>query len=231
MASQQTTDLRAGGPGCLVTTVSFLATLLLAPAAAVVRWWRAVRRGREVRAGWEQRPLRLGDGGLRPCFDLRFDAPRRAEPVLVRRLTETVVRVAEGLRRADDAYHQVVRPEGEDETLLRPVGMRVQALGERFHLGVSRRPQGLRTQLWLALPAGVALAEVVDPFRDDPDAPGQPEELLADPRLRWGVASAFAPAGPSVRYRLLIVVPAAAERVVAGLVERFVEAVRRWGRD
>ena len=196
-----------------------------------MRWWRAVRRGREVRAGWEQRRLRLADGGLRPCFDLRLDVPRQAETAVVRRLTETVVRLAEGLRRVDDTYHQVLRPEGEDETLLRPVGSRVQALGERFQLGLGWRPLALRTQLWLALPAGVALVGVVDPFRNDPDASGQPEGLLADPRLRWGVASAFAPAGPSVRYRLLIVVPAEVERVVAGLVERFVEAVRKWGRD
>jgi hypothetical protein len=231
VASQQTTGLRAGGPGCLVTTASLLATLVLAPAAAAVRWWRAVRRGREVRAGWEQRSLRLADGGLRPCFELRLDAPLEAETEVVRRLTGTLVRLAEGLRRADDVYHQVVRPAGEGETLLRPVGVRVQSLGERFHLGVGRRPLALRTQLWLALPAGVALAEVVDPFRDDPDASGQPEGLLADPRLRWGVASAFAPAGPSVRYRLLIVVPAAADRVVAGLVEGCVEAARQWGRE
>jgi hypothetical protein len=208
-----------------------VAAALLAPAAALVRWWRAARRGSEARVGWEQRSLRLVDGRLRSCLDLRVDAPRQAETEIVRRLTETVVRVAEGLRRGDDTYHQVVRPEGERETLLRPVGVRVQSLGERFHLDLGRRAVAPRTQLWLALPADVALAEVVDPLRDDPDASGQPEGLLADPRLRWGVASAFAPAGPSVRFHLLLVVPAGAERVVAGLVERFVEAVRRWGRD
>jgi hypothetical protein len=169
------------------------------------------------------------EGVERRCFDLRIDAPRPAETELGRRLTETVVRVAESLRRSDDAYHQVVRPEGEALTLLRPVGARVQALGERFHLALGRRPLALHTQLWLALPADVPLAEVVDPSRNDPDAPGQPETLLADPRLRWGVASAFAPAGPSIRYRLLIVVPEEAERGVAGLLDRLVDGLRGWG--
>lgn len=191
-----------------------------------MRWWRAARRGRKVRAGWEGRPLRLADGGLRTCFDLRLDAPRQAEAELATRLTDTVVRLAEALRRADDTYHQVVRPAGEAETLLRPVGSRVQALGERFHLGLCRRPLALRAQLWLALPAGVALAEVVDPFRGDPDGPGQPELLLSDPRLRWGVASAFALSGPSIRLRLLLVVPVEVERIAVNLLERLQQAVR-----
>jgi hypothetical protein len=173
----------------------------------------------------------VAEGVERRCFDLRIDAPRTAETELGLRLTDTVVRVAESLRRPDDAYHQVVRPEGEAETLLRPVGVRVQALGERFHLALGRRSLALRTQLWLTLSADLALIEVVDPLRDDPDAPGQPEALLGDPRLRWGVASAFAPAGPSIRYRLLIVVPEGAETVVAGLVDRLVRAVRGWGRS
>jgi hypothetical protein len=203
-----------------------VAAALLAPAAALVRWWRARRRGSEVSVGWEQRPLRLTDGRTRPCFDLRVDAPLGSEAELATLLTDAVVRLAEALRRADDTYHQVVRPAGEAETLLRPAGSRVQALGERFHLGVGQRAVVLRTQAWLCLPAGVALAEVADPLRCDPDGPGQPEGLLSDVRLRWGVASAFAPAGPAVRFRLLVVVPEAAEGVAVDLLERLLQSAR-----
>jgi len=188
-----------------------------------------MRRGSAVWVDWEQRPLRSTDGGLRPCFDLRLDAPLEAEAELATRLTDTVVRLAETLRRADDTYHQVVRPAGEAETLLRPVGPRVQALGERFRLGLCHRPVARCTQLWIALPAEVGLAQVVDPVRDDPDGSGQPERLLVDPRLRWGVASAFAPAGPAVRLRLLVVVAAEAEGVAVDLLERLVEATRGRG--
>ena len=64
-----------------------------------------------------------------------------------------------------------------------------------------------------------ALSEVVDPTAYDPEADAEPESLLSHPAVRWSMATEWARIGPSVIFRLILVIPReAGDRVTALLV-------------
>jgi hypothetical protein len=197
-------------PGCAGPALAAPLLAVLAPAAAVVRGWQAWRRGSALR-------VEIGRGSD-PAIELTADIPSRSGSVFPRRLTHALVRVAETLRAADDTHHLVYRIPGDDEATLVPVGPRLQELGERLRLVLAQAELERRTALWLTLPAHQAIGEVIDPRRDDPEADGEPGDLVARTGARWAAATAWTRSGPSTVYRVLLWVPEASVDAVEGIL-------------
>ena len=206
--------------GCLVAAVGAVALALLSPFVAAIRTWRSWRRGSEVRSSLEVTSVARSDGSQLQGFDLSVDAPIAAEPELRRRLTDTVIRVAEALRRDDDVYHLVYRLPWDEEATAIPVGPQMHELGERFSLVQSQGALLGRTAVWLTTGRHRALAEVIDPLVYDPESEAEPHTLQRHPDVRWSMATARARNGPSFEYRLIITVPRELATRIAGLVER-----------
>jgi hypothetical protein len=203
--------------GCLAAGAGFLALIAISPFALVIRSWRAWRRGGEVRSTLKTRPF-VSTTGARNRIELALDVPAPAEPGFRRRLTDTVVRVAEALRRPDDVYNIIYRHPADPEPVVLAVGPQLQELGERFSLVLSQGVLSGRTVVWLTLPRDCALSEVVDPIACDPEAEGEPETLLAAPAARWSMATEWARVGASLMIRLILVVPTDAENRVKALL-------------
>ncbi len=204
--------------GCLAVGAGALALIVIAPFALVIRRWRAWRRGGEVRSTLETRRFASTADGDRCRIDLTLDVPAPAEPGFRRRLTDTVVRAAEALRRPDDVYNVLYRLPSDPEPVVLPVGPQLQELGERFSLVLSQGALAGRTVVWLTLGRDSALAGLVDPLNYDPEAEGEPDALLAAPAARWSMATEWARVGPSLVIRLILVVPANAESQVKTLL-------------
>ena len=210
---------RSSGPrGCLAMGAGALALIVISPFALVIRRWRAWCRGGEVRSTLETRPFASTAAGTRRRIDLMLDVPAPAEPGFRRRLTDTVVRVAEALRRPDDVYNVLYRLPSDPEPVVLPVGPQLQELGERFSLVLSQGALSGRTVVWLTLARDCALSEVVDAAGCDPEAEGEPDALLAVPAARWSMATEWARVGPSLVLRLILVVPADREDRVKALL-------------
>jgi len=193
--------------GCLATGMGAVVLGVLAPFVVAVRGWKKWRRGSEIRTKTCIEELTNSAGAELHRIDLEFDVPQPAEPGFRRRLTDTVVRLAEALRASDDVYHLVYRLPWDEEPVAMPVGPKVQELGERFALAQSQGAMAGRTAVWLTLGRDRALAEVVDPAAYNPEAAGEPEGLLMDPALRWSIATEWARVGPSLIFRLILVAP------------------------
>ena len=157
--------------------------------------------------------------GTRNRIELALDVPAPAEHGFRRRLTDTIVRIAETLRRPDDVYTIIYRHPADPEPVALPVGPQLQELGERFSLVLSQGALWGRTVVWLTLPRDCALSEVVDPTACDPEAEGEPDELLATPAARWSMATEWARVGPSLIVHLILVIPSDAENRVKALLE------------
>ncbi|MCU0233947.1 MAG: hypothetical protein MUE90_07955 [Thermoanaerobaculales bacterium] len=199
-----------GGPGprgCLASVAGALVLAVIAPAVVALRRWQAWRRGSGLRL---EVASSTPAGGGRRRLELGYDVPAAAAPAFRRRLTDAVVRVAELLRRPDDVYHLVHRQAGDEEAVALPLGPRLQALGERLHLLLSRGSTAGRTVLCLVLGRERSLAEIVDPVSCDPEDEAERERLLAAAD-HWALASAWVVAGPSLLVRIVLVVPAADE--------------------
>ncbi len=207
----------SGSRGCLAASAGALALIVISPFALVIRSWRAWRRGGEVRSALETRPF-ASTAGARCRIDLALDVPAPAEPGFRRRLTDTVVRIAETLRRPDDVYNVVYRHPADPEPVVLPVGPQLQELGERFSLVLSQGALSGRTVVWLTLGRDRTLSEVVDPTASDPEAEGEPDALLAAPDARWSMATEWARVGVSLMIRLILVVPTDAENRVKALL-------------
>jgi hypothetical protein len=219
MADLSREPWRSTGPrGCLATSAGFLALIVISPFALVIRSWRAWRRGSEVRSTLESRPFASTAAGARRRIDLMLDVPPPAEPGFRRRLTDTIVRIAETLRRPDDVYNVVYRHPADPEPVVLPVGPQLQELGERFSLVLSQGALSGRTVVWLTLARDRALSEVVDPTASDPEAEGEPEALLATADAHWSMATEWARIGVSLVVRLIVVVPTDAENRVKTLL-------------
>jgi CBS domain-containing protein len=210
---------RPGAPkGCLVTLASAVVLAFASPFVQLVRVLRKWRRGSDIRSAIEETIVDASARGKR-CLDLSFDAPLAAGENLQRRLTETVVQIAETLRRSDDVYHVVYRLPWEDAPVVMPVGPQLQALGERFALVQSQGTLERRTTAWLSLPREVPLSQVVDPEAYDPESNGEPFGLLTDPRIRWSMATEWARVGPSLIVRMILIVPSEAKDRVKGILD------------
>ena len=210
---------RSSGPrGCLAVGAGVLALIVISPFALVIRRWQAWRRGGEVRSTLETRLFASTADGARCRIDLTLDVPAPAESGFRRRLTDTVVRAAEALRRPDDVYNVLYRLPSDPEPVVLPVGPQLQELGERFSLVLSQGALAGRTVVWLTLGRDSALAGLVDPLNYDPEAEGEPDALLAAPAARWSMATEWARVGPSLVIRLILVVPANAESQVKTLL-------------
>lgn len=206
--------------GCLRSGAAFIALAVLAPFALAVRAVRARRRGTDIRIGRAKSEVAGDEGGRLVRIDTSADVPTAAAEVFRRRLTDTVVRIAEALRRPDDVYHLIYRDRAAAETIVLPVGPLLQELGERVHLVLTDGGMAGRTAVWLALSRGRRLGELVDPFAYDPEGPGEPELLLRRAAMRWGMATAFATSGPTVIFRVVLHVPAESAQRVEALLDR-----------
>jgi hypothetical protein len=167
----------------------------------------------------EVRPFNTVSGDQRRWVDLTLDVPASAEPGIRRRLTEAVVRVADVLRSPDDVYNVIYSRQGDPEPVVLPVGPQLQELGERCFLVLSQSALSARTVVWLTLGGGTHLSQVVDPMTCDPGAAGEPEGLLATAEARWSMATEWARVGPSLVFRVIIVVPPGAADRVRSLLE------------
>jgi CBS domain-containing protein len=206
--------------GCLVTLASAVVLAFASPFIGLVRVMRKWRRGSDLRSVVEETVVDASAHG-KHRLDLSLDVPLAAGEDLRRRLTETVVRIAETLRRSDDVYHVVYRLPWEDEPVVMPVGPKLQGLGERFALVQSQGTLERRTTAWLTLPRELALSQVVDPEAYDPESEGEPSGLLTDPRVRWSMATEWARVGPSLIVRMILVVPSQE----AGRVKEMLESL------
>jgi hypothetical protein len=219
MTDRGDTDRTSGPRGCLTTGAGAAVLGLLVPFVLAVRAWRKWRRGAEIRTKIDVGPVTNSAGSDLRRIDLSFDVPQLAEAGFRRRLTDGVVRVAEALRAPDDVYHLVYRLPWDEGPVVMPIGPQLQELGERFSLVQSQGAMAGRTAVWLALGPEHALSEVVDPTAYDPEADGEPESLLVHPGLHWSMATERARVGPSLIFRLILVVPKeAGGRVTALLV-------------
>jgi hypothetical protein len=192
--------------------------LVLAPLALVVRTIRRWTRGSRVLVRWSEAPFERASGPPIHRIDLELDVPMRAEGTIRLRLTDTVVRIAETLRHGDDSYHMVYRLPELGETVPVAVGPQLQELGDRFALHLGQWALAGRTAVWLTTSRAQVLAEVLDPFRYDPESPGQPDALMATAPIRWGMATESLSSGPSVLHRVLLYVPASATAAVQRLL-------------
>jgi hypothetical protein len=208
--------VRQPGPrGCLASAAAALTLVVVAPLVFVIHRWREWRRGGDGRVSIASVPWPKVGIDNRRRLDVSFDVPLSAAGDLRRRLTDGVVRIAESLRRPDDAFHVIFRLPGGDEAVALPLGPLLQSLGERFRLVLDQGPLAGRTAIWLVLARDRALAEVVDPTTCDPESDEARERLLAATD-RWSMATSWARVGPSLVIRLILVIPAgAAERVVS----------------
>jgi hypothetical protein len=206
-------------PGCFRVALSGVVLVLLAPVVATLRGWQRWRRGRAPKVGWERSRLESPAGEL-ARLDLVVDVPAAEETAWRRRVVDTVVRLAEALRRDDDVYHLLYREPAEPETVAVPVGPRVQELGERMALVLGRRSLERRTAVWLTLSGERSLGAVMDPFAYDPEASGEPERLIVSTQPRWAAASSWARSPAAVRTRVLLYVPASSATVAEELLGR-----------
>jgi hypothetical protein len=206
--------------GCLRPAAGLVGLVVLAPFALAVRGLRAWRRGTALRVERTRDSLPVVDGPPLARLDTTADVPSAAVDDFRRRLTETVVRVAEALRRPDDVYHLLARDPSAEETGVLPVGPQIQELAERLHLVLGRPPMAGRTAVWLALSRARRVVDFVDPFGYDPEAAGEPERLLAGSGMRWGMATGFAPRGPSVVFRVVLYVPTESASTVEAALEK-----------
>jgi hypothetical protein len=214
------------GAGCLQWAVAAPVLALLSPLAMGVRAWRTWRRGAAVIVERAPRAIVRGAAGPMTRLELDVDVPHGRERQVGRRLTDTVVRAAEALRRADDAYHLTYRQPQLGETTQLPVGPQVQELGERLALALAQRDLEGRTVLWLTMARRLSPGPLVDPFTYDPEAPGEPEPLVLREGVRWALASARGTAAASTVYRLVFWVPEAAAGKVEEVLDRLQSHLR-----
>ena len=170
------------------------------------RW----RRGSDIRMRTDVSSLANAKGTEIHRIDLELDVPLAVAPEFRRRLTDTVIRVAEALRASGDVYHLVYRLPWDEEPVVLPVGPKVQELGERFSLVQSQGAMAGRTAVWLTLAREHTLSAIVDPVAYDPESEGEPNGLLIHPALRWSMATEWARVGPSLIMRLIVIVPSEA---------------------
>lgn len=203
--------------------VGFAALALLAPFAVVARKLAQWRRGSKLHLGWTEAPLRNAEGEPVNRFDVEADVPHDRGNAFRTALTDTVVRLAESMRRPDDIYHFAVRYAELGETTTLAIGPQLQELGERVALVLTQDALEGRTVVWLTLPRQRAVADVLDPFEYDPEASGEPERLLTRPEVRWGMATSRLWAGPSVVHRILLYIPDSDRAAVEHLLKRLRE--------
>ena len=208
------------GPGCLQVGLGTFALVLLAPWAALVRWWKSYRRGKEPRVEWG-----VDSTGELWSFDLTVDVTAVDELRSRTALIDTMVRIAETLRRPDDQYNLVFRAPWEAETRLIAVGPQPQELAQRLVMTLSHRSSERSTQIWLTLPRETRLGGIIDPFVFDPEAEGAPAALAAASRARWWAVTAFARTAPSIVYRVRLHVPGESGEAVRALVRRLADEI------
>jgi hypothetical protein len=211
-------DRPTSSRGCLAAGLGAVLLGVLSPFVVAVRGWRKWRRGAEIRTTVVAERLTNAAGAELRRIDFTIDVPQPAEPGFRRRLTDSLVRVAEELRAPDDVYHLIYRLPWDEETVALPVGPKLQEFGDRFALVQSQGTMAGRTAVWLTLGRDDSLSKVVDPVAYSPEAEGEPEGLMTHPSLRWSMATEWARVGPSLVFRLILIVPPSAEDRVTTLL-------------
>jgi len=206
--------------GCVSYLLGFLSLVVLAVPVGLIRSWQAWRRGTDWKIDWRTQPGPASGLTDRLRIDLEGDIPIRSSGGFTRRLTDTVVRIAEHLRQQDDHYHHIHRIPGEPEALILPVGPKIQELGDRLILALGQGDLKDRTSVWLTFPARRAITEVLDPETYDPEADGEPEGLIESSEPRWATAITWGRIGPSTVYRVAFWIPETSLPTVGALLRR-----------
>lgn len=193
--------------GCLVTGIGATVLALLSPFVLGLRSWRAWRRGPIPRSTIATTAVTNPSGAELSRIDVASDVPHPAEAAFLGSLTDAVVRIAESLRVTDDVYHLAYRLPWEEEPVVLPVGPQLQELGERFSLVQTQGKMAGRTVVWLTLGRERALAEVLSPDSYDPEADGEPDALMIHPDVRWAAATEWIRGDPSLKFRMILMVP------------------------
>ena len=204
--------------GCLSYAFGLLSLVVLAIPAGLVRTWQMWRRGSDWRIDWTARPMADASGRLR--IDLDAEIPFRSAGDFPKRLTGTVIRIAEHLRQSGDHYHHIYRDPAEPDAILLPLGPQLQELGERLILALRQSELANRTAVWLTLPSRPAIAELVDPATYDPDSNGEPDGIVTHTNARWAMTTEWARVGPSTIYHVILWVPAEDARGVQTILSR-----------
>jgi len=204
--------------GCFSYAFGLLSLAVLAIPVGLVRSWQTWRRGADWQIAWTNRPAPDTSGRWR--IDLEADIPHRTTGDFLKRLTDTVIRIAEHLRQADDHYHHIYRDPAESDAILLPVGPQLQELGERLILALRQSELANRTAVWLTLPTRPAIAELVDPATYDPDSIGEPDGIVTHADARWAMATEWARVGPSTIYHVILWVPENSTPAVESLLAK-----------
>ena len=106
--------------GCLAVLAGMFTLVLVSPFAVVIQRWRRWRRGSALISTIEVRQFNTASDSERRWVDLTLDVPVFVEPGFRRRFTESVVRVADTLRRPDDVYNVIYTLPGDPEPVVLP---------------------------------------------------------------------------------------------------------------
>lgn len=206
-----------GRDGCLRALVAAPALAVLAPLAALYRWWAGRRRGSEVVVDFHTEAFGRSEAGWVRA-EATIDVPHSADGS--RLITRSVVRIAEDLGAAGEIFHLLHREPGRQETIAVPLGSAVNDLAERLALSCHRSILDGRTLVWPALPRGRYLGECLDPVTYDPEAPGEPEGVLRTAPITWALVLRRRRGVASTVFEMDFIVPEQqAERVEAAVTQ------------
>ena len=176
--------IATGRGGCLRALVAAPALAVLAPVSALYRSWARWRRGPEVVVTSQVEAFERSEAGWTKVA-ATADIPHSLDGGHL--ITACVVRIAEGLGSGGEVFHLVHREPGRHETIAVPLGSTINDLAERLVLSCRRSILDGETLVWPALPRGRHLGEVIDPVAYDPEAHGEPENLLRSAPITWAL--------------------------------------------
>lgn len=193
-----------GRGGCLRALVAAPALVVLAPLAAGYRSWARRRRGSEIVVDSHSEAFERPEAGWTRVATT-VDVPQSVDGG--RLITACVVRIAEGLGSGAEVFHLVHREPGRQETIAVPLGSTINDLAERLVLSCRRSILDGRTLVWPVLPRGRHVGEVIDPVAYDPEAPGEPENLLRTVPIAWALVLRRRRGSASTVFEMAFIVP------------------------
>ncbi len=207
----------AGRGGCLRALVSAPALAVLAPLAALYRLWARRKRGSEVVVDSHTEVFERPEAGWTRVATT-VDVPQSVDGGHL--VTACVVRIAEGLGSGNEVFYLVHREPGREETIAVPLGSTINDLAEWLVLSCRRSILDGRTLVWPVQPRGRHLGEVIDPVAYDPEAPGEPENLLRTAPIAWALVLRRRSGAASTVFEMTFIVPEDHSEDVTAAVSR-----------